>query len=172
MAEHTTAAERGFLITTGVARHMSNSPPQPHPLTSVMQLSVTAAALLVAASAVTFAVLTALQKRNADLVGIGVSVLRADPTDQNQVGAAREWALNLIDANAGGVKFSQEARAALLRQRLPYGSTYIAPYSSTYTPPELMGRFIEPSSGRIFDRPGFDPLTGNRLKPLSPENSN
>jgi uncharacterized membrane protein YgcG len=88
---------------------------QPHPLTSVMQFAVAAAALCVAAAAIFFAVSTVRQERNAALVSIGVSVLRADPGKEAQVNAARQWALDLIDANAGGVKFSTDARAALLR---------------------------------------------------------
>jgi hypothetical protein len=92
---------------------------QPHPLTSVMQLAVTAAAI-------SFAVWTWREHRNADLVWIGVSVLRVDPDKEKQITAAREWALNLIDANAGGVKFSSEARAQLLRE--PLSADYWQPY--------------------------------------------
>jgi hypothetical protein len=88
---------------------------QPHPLTSVMQLSVTAAGLCVAAAAAVFAVKSASDERNARLVEIGVSVLRVDPAKEKQVSAARGWALDLIDANAGGVKFSKEARSELLQ---------------------------------------------------------
>ena len=40
-----------------------------------------------------------------------------------QISAARKWALNLIDANAGGVKFSSEACAQLLREPLKYAGT-------------------------------------------------
>ncbi len=61
-----------------------------------------------------------VEKRNADLVQIGVNVLRADPDKEKQISEAREWALNLIDANAGGVTFSPEARAQLLKKRLEY----------------------------------------------------
>jgi hypothetical protein len=39
---------------------------------------------------------------------------------KKQISAAREWALNLIDANSGGVKFSPEARAQLLKERLKF----------------------------------------------------
>ncbi len=93
---------------------------QPHPLTSVMQLTVTAAALTVAAAAVYFTVMTARGERNAALVAIGVAVLRADPGKEAQVSAAREWALDLIDANAGGVTFSKAARTELLERKLDY----------------------------------------------------
>jgi hypothetical protein len=34
--------------------------------------------------------------------------------------ATRKWALDLIDANAGGVKFSEEARAQLLKKPLDF----------------------------------------------------
>jgi hypothetical protein len=47
-----------------------------------------------------------IEKGNADLVKVGVSVLRVDSEKEKQISAAREWALNLIDANAGGVNFS------------------------------------------------------------------
>jgi hypothetical protein len=93
---------------------------QPHPITSVMQLIVTVTAVAIAACAIIFTVWTVREHRNADLVRIGVSVLRVDPDKEKQISAAREWALNLIDANAGGVKFSPEARAQLLRKRLEY----------------------------------------------------
>jgi len=90
-------------------------------MTPVMQQLITAAALAVAASAITFAVLTWSEKRNADLVRIGISVLRVDPQKEKDISeATRKWALDLIDANAGGVKFSDEARKKLLRERLEY----------------------------------------------------
>jgi hypothetical protein len=91
---------------------------QPHPMTSVMQLTVTAAALCVAASAIIFTVRSTTEERNAKLVEIGVGILRVDPAKDGQIAAARNWALDLIDANAGGVKFSKEARAELLSKRL------------------------------------------------------
>ena len=84
---------------------------QPHPMTSFMQWSVSIAALAVTACAISFTVWTWREKRNADLVKTGVSILRVEPEKEKQISAAREWALNLIDANAGGVKFSPEARA-------------------------------------------------------------
>jgi hypothetical protein len=111
---------------------------QPHPMTSVMQLIVTFSALVIAACAGFLTYWNVREHRNADLVKIGVSVLRVDPEKGKQISAAREWALNLIDANAGGVKFSQEARAQLLGEPLKYipsyDSTYIPSYDSTYTP--------------------------------------
>jgi len=109
---------------------------QPHPMTSVMQLSITVASLGIAAAAITFAIKSMSDERNARLVEIGVGVLRVDPSKETQISAAREWALNLIDANAG-VKFSPQARADLLKRALDYSdypySDY--PYDSTYTPP-------------------------------------
>ena len=97
---------------------------QPHPLTSVMQLSITAASLCVAAAAIIFAVKSMSDERNARLVEIGIGILRVDPVKESQVSAARHWALDLIDANAGGVKFSPEARFALLNHRLDYSEPF------------------------------------------------
>lgn len=95
---------------------------QPHPLTLVMQLSVTAASLCVAAAAIVFTVRSMAEERNAHLVEIGVGVLRVDPAKNEQIAAARTWALDLIDANAG-VKFSPDARAQLLQRPLGYDPT-------------------------------------------------
>ncbi len=112
----------------------------PHPLTSVMQLSITAASLCVAAAAIAYVAKTASDERNARLVEIGIGVLKVDPTKETQVSAARKWALDLIDANAGGVKFSQDARTELLGRPLrwiyipDYGSAYYSDYESTYIP--------------------------------------
>jgi hypothetical protein len=75
-------------------------------------------AVFVAVAAMLYTAYVAREDRNAALVGIGIAVLRADPEKEGYVSAAREWALDLIDANAGGVKFSKEARAELLRKRL------------------------------------------------------
>ncbi len=97
---------------------------QPHPMTSFMQLLVTFSALVIAACAGFLTYWNWREHRNADLVKIGVSVLRVDPEKEKQISAAREWALNLIDANAGGVTFSQEARAQLLREPLGYDAGY------------------------------------------------
>jgi hypothetical protein len=105
---------------------------QPHPMTSVMQLSVTAAAVIVAASAISFTAWTLREKRNADLVQIGIGVLRVDPEKEKQISAAREWALNLIDANAGGVTFSPEARAQLIKEPLGYFADYTQSYDYSY----------------------------------------
>ena len=95
-------------------------------MTSVMQLLVTVSALAIAACAIIFTVWTVREHRNAELVQIGISVLRVVPEKEKQISAAREWALNLIDANAGGVKFSSEARAQLLRE--PLSADYWQPY--------------------------------------------
>jgi len=97
---------------------------QPHPMTSVMQLSITAASLCVAAAAIIFAIKSMSDERNARLVEIGVSVLRVDPQKEKQVAAARKWALDLIDANAGGVKFSPDARNQLLEQRFAFDTSW------------------------------------------------
>jgi len=92
-------------------------------MTSVMQFLVTFSALVIAACAGFLTYWNVREHRNADLVKIGVSVLRVDPDKEKQVSALREWALDLIDANAGGVKFSSEARAQLLRGPFEYYST-------------------------------------------------
>src|SRR5438067_1915139 len=93
----------------------------PHPMTSVMQLSITGASLCVAAAAIIFAVKSMSEERNARLVEIGVGVLRVDPQKEQQVAGARRWALDLIEANAGGVKFSADAKKELLSRRLDIG---------------------------------------------------
>jgi hypothetical protein len=105
-------------------------------MTSVMQLFVTFSAVAIAACAIIFTVWAVREHRNADLVKIGGGVLRVDPEKEKQIGAAREWALNLIDANAGGVKFSPEARAQLLREPLKYGGGY-DPYLGGYDPSRI-----------------------------------
>src|SRR5262245_53573978 len=93
--------------------------PKPYPLTPYLQAAIALSALLIAASAI-FATFTVWRsERNARLVEIGISVLRADPKKEPSAAAARKWALDLIDANAGGVKFSKEARAVLIDQALP-----------------------------------------------------
>ena len=111
---------------------------QPHPMTSVIQPLITFSALVIAACAGFLTYWTVREHRNADLVTIGVSVLRVDPEKEKEISSAtREWALNLIDANAGGVKFSPEARALLLREPLGYDAGY-DPYiyqgDPTYSP--------------------------------------
>lgn len=98
-----------------------------------MQLSITAVGVCVAAAAIIFAVKSFSDDRNAKLVEIGVGILRVDPAKDQQVSAPREWALNLIDANAG-VKFSPEARAALLQSPLGFDSTFNAGYTDYYAP--------------------------------------
>lgn len=88
-----------------------------------MQMGITFCSLCVAVAAIVFAIRSFSEERNARLVEIGVSVLRVDPTKETQVSAAREWALDLIDANAGGIRFSKEARAELMNRRLDWSSS-------------------------------------------------
>ena len=83
-----------------------------------------------------FSVETWTAKRNADLVKIGVSVLRVDPEKEKQISAARKWALELIDANAGGVTFSQEAKEQLLKEPLKY-TRLPTLRSPTIIPPQI-----------------------------------
>ena len=93
------------------------SPSTLHP---ALQLVIGLCALSLTAAALTFAVVTAREQRNAALVRIGIDVLRADPDKESQVTAARQWALDLIDANSGGVKFGPAARQHLILHRLDY----------------------------------------------------
>ena len=121
---------------------------QPHPMTSVMQLTITGCAVCVAAAALTFSAVTIRAERNAALVSIGVSVLRADPKAEVEALIARKWALDLIDANSGGVKFSPEARAELLQKRLTSANSY--------------------ESGTTADYSGYTYCTGNCPLPRRP----
>jgi hypothetical protein len=54
-------------------------------MTSVMQPAGTVAAVLNAAYAIIFTVWTVRERRNADLVKIGVSVLRVDPEKESKL---------------------------------------------------------------------------------------
>jgi hypothetical protein len=114
----------------------------------VAMLTASIAAFIASFSFAVFSIKTWTAKRDADLVKIDVSILRVDPDKEKQISAAREWALNLIDQNAGGVKFSPEARAQLLREPLQfnwgYDSTYTPSYDSTYTPNEPTRRRPSP----------------------------
>jgi len=83
-----------------------------------IQIPIAFCALCVSAAAISFAVYTAREERNAHLVEIGVNILRADPKKEKSNPATREWALDLIDANAGGVKFSAQARSELLKNAI------------------------------------------------------
>jgi hypothetical protein len=98
-------------------------------MTPIMQIGITVSALIVACSIAYYTGASARSASNSALVQVGIAVLRADPQKEPQVMAAREWALNLIDANAGGVKFSPEAREELLQQSLGYVDTYGYGYS-------------------------------------------
>src|SRR5207237_803221 len=100
----------------------------------VAMLTASVAAFIASLSFAVFSIRTWTAKRDADLVKIGVSALRVDPEKEKQISAAREWALNLIDANAGGVKFSPEARAQLLRKRLEYFPDPTTQYFPDKTP--------------------------------------
>jgi hypothetical protein len=92
----------------------------PYPFTPYLQASVAIAALLIGASAMVASFSVWNSEKNARLVEIGVNILRADPKKEPTALAAREWALDLIDANAGGTKFSNEARRQLLESTLGY----------------------------------------------------
>ena len=100
------------------------------PTATSMQTLAAFSAVLIAGTALTFTVHNWSDNRNAQLVQIGISILVIDPKKQTQVRAAREWAINLIEANAGGVTFSPEARAQLLDQPLPTGPTGSQPLIS------------------------------------------
>ena len=107
----------------------------------VFQTIVPFLSLCVAAAAIVFTVRTTSEDRNARLVEIGVNILTVDPSKQTQIDGARKWALDLIDANAGGVKFSSAARQALLERRL-------------YTEPVAGPASVE-GVCRIFPRPEY-----------------
>jgi hypothetical protein len=118
--------------------------------TPAVQITIAFCALCIAVSSVSFTVLTWRQNRNAQLVAIGVGVLRADPKKEPSAASAREWALNLIDDNSGGVKFSPQARTDLLNEaltaKLPsFGSSDIYSYD-TYEP-------YKPSTDRDKQKP-------------------
>lgn len=104
----------------------------------VAMLTASTAAFIGSVSFAVFSVETWTAKRNADLVKIGVGVLRVDPEKEKQISAAREWALDLIDANSGGVKFSPEARAQLLREPLKYSGNFANDwnYANDYPSPD------------------------------------
>jgi hypothetical protein len=103
-------------------------------------------ALIVALCGVYITVKTLTKKRNADLVRIGVSVLRVDPEKEKQISAAREWALELVDANAGGVKFSRDAHAQLLREPLGYDLGYVDTYGNSLGYVDTLG--VKPAPRR------------------------
>lgn len=90
---------------------------------SFRDVSIAVASLGIAAATIFYSVRSTEQERDAKLVEIGVSVLRVDPAKNFQVAGAREWALDLIDANAG-VRFSPEARRELLSKPLGYSYDY------------------------------------------------
>ena len=92
---------------------------KPHPLTPAMQQVITLAAIFVAVQLTGHASFADDQRMdgsregNAELVKIGIEVLRVDPQKEKQIAGARNWALNLIDQNAGGVKFTDDERARI-----------------------------------------------------------
>ena|ERR1700679_52835 len=96
------------------------------PSATLMQMITALSGVCIAGAAITFTVHTWSDSRNAQLVQIGVGILEIDPGQQKQVKAAREWALDLIEANAGGVRFSKEARAQLLDKPLVSGSPFLS----------------------------------------------
>lgn len=67
------------------------------------------------------------------LVEIGIAVLRADPLKETSIEGARTWALDLIDANAGGVKFTRPARIDLLKGRLEFDDYDLGSYDTKPT---------------------------------------
>ena len=83
-----------------------------------VQIPIAFCALSLAAASAAFTISTLREDRNAHLVEIGIAILRADPRKEPSAASAREWALDLIDANAGGVKFSTQARDELMNQAL------------------------------------------------------
>ena len=139
----------GTRAVTMVVSETAKSYMQPYPLTPYLQASIALAAVLIAASAMFAALSVARDDKNARLVEIGVGILRADPTKEASAAAARQWALDLIDANAGGVKFSAEARTELTGQALIFKST-------------------GPAGGLWYDYGSFAP-SKNELAPSKPD---
>jgi hypothetical protein len=105
--------------------------PKPYALTPYLQVTIAACALTVAVCAGLLTYHAWSSDRNARLVEIGISVLRADPKKEPSTAAARGWALDLIDANAGGVRFSAEARQRLLEEPLEIVDTYWSDWKYT-----------------------------------------
>jgi hypothetical protein len=103
---------------------------KPFAWTVVFQMLIATCSVLIAAAAIVFTISNILLARNSQLVQIGVEVLRVDPRKETQVAAAREWALDVIDANSG-VKFSQDARSQLLDRPLDSRNFLIAPLPLT-----------------------------------------
>jgi hypothetical protein len=97
-------------------------------------MAIALAALAVGAWSAVTAYKTWFDERNARLVEIGVNILRADPQKETNIEAARAWALDLIDANSGGVRFSREARTELLKRPLNFAPDFI-PDNSDYSEP-------------------------------------
>ncbi len=101
------------------------------PWTPLVQIAIAFSALCIAAAAVVYSVSAWHEDKNARLVEIGVAVLRADPQKEPSTTAARIWAMDLIDANAGGIKFSPEARDKLINQ--PLKSHTVADWGTNYS---------------------------------------
>ncbi|MBV8798445.1 MAG: hypothetical protein JO208_01345 [Alphaproteobacteria bacterium] len=89
----------------------------PQPTATLMQMMVAISALLIAASALAITIYVWTSNRNSQLVQIGVGILQVDPKKHPEIQGAREWAIDLIDQNAG-VKFSDDARRQLLNRPL------------------------------------------------------
>lgn len=113
----------------------------------VRELTIASAALAIAAWSAVTAYKTWFDERNARLVEIGIGVLRVDPEKDTSIAAAREWALNLIDANAGGVRFSKEARDALRKRQFDYYDTVTAEEAHFLTSSPIPPRTPEPQGG-------------------------
>ena len=102
---------------------------------SFMHLSIGISTLAAGCAAVWFSFVVWQGNTNARLVEIGVGVLRADPKKDESARIAREWAIDLIEANSGSAKFSGEARRKLLDNALNYQPTYsYGPDGYDYTP--------------------------------------
>ena len=112
-------------------------------MTRWIEASVGLSALAVGTAALIFSIVSLQDQKNARLVEIGVAVLRADPQKEPSAASARKWALDLIDANAGGVRFSVEARQELLNQALTGefgGGTYDWGYDDKWWNPRTQSR--------------------------------
>jgi hypothetical protein len=90
------------------------------PKATLMQTLTALCGMIIAGCALAVTFHTLYENRNAQLVQVGVGVLEVDPSHGKQIQAAREWAIDLIEANAG-VRFSPEARQQLMKKPLVTG---------------------------------------------------
>lgn len=143
----------------------------PSRFAALRDLGIFIAALLIGLWSAVVTYKAWFDERNARLVEIGIGVLRDDPTKGEAIKPVREWAMKLIDANAG-VKFSDEARAALLGKPFPgHGDLYgpMKGYGDLYDRPEgrgdLYGPKPTPYDATPYEATPISPGTDRDAKP-------